>query len=375
VKKLVNVIQKYAWGSLTSIPELLGQVPSGNPQAELWMGAHPLASSKFEATLEPLNLAIAANPMSVLGARVVEQFGPQLPYLLKVLAAKEPLSLQAHPSKAQAEIGFTDENARDIPLSDSNRNFKDNNHKPELIVAHSPFVALCGFRPVSASVQLLESAAPALAHLLKEQGLGRFVASVLERKCDHLLPQLHHGLASAISGFELDVHWANVIRAKYPNDSGLIVSLLLNCVELQPQQGLFLGAGNLHAYLQGTGIELMANSDNVLRGGLTAKHVDVPQLLSVLLFEDTLPKIIGPNKSGVFETPVNDFRLSIVQLHGPEMKFKRVGPEILLVTDGMIEGPVSLKKGESVFVPFSDGDYVLTGNGTLYRAEVGLQER
>lgn len=370
MKKLVNTIQNYAWGSHHAIPELLKKAPNGSPQAELWIGAHHLAPSIIEESKEPLDACIKRDSLSALGSHSMARFGTQLPYLLKVLAAKEPLSLQAHPSLTQAKQGFVDENSRHIPLGDSTRNFKDDNHKPELIVAHSPFVALCGFRPIESTVLLMESIAPKLAFQIKELGLKTFVSKVLGTENDLLVSELTTGLTRNIPGFERDIHWGNVISKKYPNDIGLVVAMLLNCIELEPHEGLFLGAGNLHAYLEGTGIELMANSDNVLRGGLTSKHIDVKMLLSVLQCNDNRPIILNPQPNGIYDTPVDDFRLSLIHLSGTKT-MKCRGPEILLVTNGTIKTPMSIDAGESVFVPFSDGDYELSGDATLYRAEIG----
>jgi mannose-6-phosphate isomerase len=371
MKKLINSIQNYDWGSHTALPEFLGRTPDGLPQAELWMGAHPKAPSRLEGVPETLNLHIQSNATATLGPKALARFGPQLPYLLKVLAAKEPLSLQAHPSLAQAQRGFRDEENRAIPLHAPNRNFKDENHKPELIVAHSDFVALCGFRPLQQTLSLLSKCAPNLKPILQEQGLSKFVAQALRGNLLAFESELRRGLEQDSEEFRLEFHWINELAKKYPRDPGLTVALLLNCVELKPSQGLFLGAGQLHAYLSGTGFELMANSDNVLRGGLTSKHVDIELLLSLLTFEAKLPKIIEPDSDGCYPTPVEDFALSRLTISGPKFLTPR-GPEILLVTKGLLKADFELRAGESAFVPFSRGPYQLDGAATVLRAEVGL---
>ena len=378
--RLKNPVQPYAWGSPTAIPQLLGVEPSGAPQAELWLGAHPSAPSEVVGD-GPLDAVIARAPAALLGGPVVARFGPGLPFLLKVLAAAQPLSLQAHPSLAQAKEGFAREEAAGVPRTAAHRNYKDANHKPELICALGPFHALCGFRRVADSVALLRALGLPLADRLEREGLKATLAHVMT------LPEAERkALAASVAeacaarppkGFEAECAWGVKLAKQYPGDVGLVGALLLNLVTLQDGEALYLPAGNLHAYLEGLGVELMANSDNVLRGGLTPKHVDVPELLSVLSFEDGPAKVLTPAGApeAVYETPAPEFRLSRVDVAGP-VTLARRGPEVLLVTRGEVDvtcgGEVlDLAQGESVFVGADEDTLELDGEGRVFRATVG----
>jgi mannose-6-phosphate isomerase len=385
MQRLVNVIQRYAWGSLTAIPQLLGAAPDGQPQAELWLGAHPSAPSQTPAGRR-LDALIAEAPQRLLGAATVERFGPRLPFLLKVLAAAQPLSLQAHPSLPQARAGFAREEAAGVPRHAGHRNYKDENHKPEIICALTPFRALCGFRRVSETARLLRALGLDTS-TLERQGLRAYFEQVMtlpKAAQATLVAGAVERAKTPVPGFEAECSLAVHLAAAYPGDVGLIGALLLNLVTLAPGEALFLGAGNLHAYLEGTGIELMANSDNVLRGGLTPKHVDVPELLSVLKFEDGPAVRLVPRGAGeaVYETPVPDFRLSRVEVGG-EVRLAARGPQVLLVVEGEVtvsarplphagagEG-ARLKRGESVFIGADEGDVTLSGAGVVFRATPG----
>lgn len=384
MQRLVNVIQRYAWGSVTALPQLLGVPPDGQPQAELWLGAHPSAPSQT-ATGRRLDALIAEAPQRLLGAATVERFGPQLPFLLKVLAAARPLSLQAHPSLLQAQAGFAREEAAGIPRTAGHRNYKDENHKPEIICALTPFRALCGFRRVSETAQLLR-ALGLDATTLESAGLRAYLEQVmtLPKGAQANLVAGAAGRATRpVPGFEAECSLAVHLAAAYPGDVGVIGALLLNLVTLAPGEALFLGAGNLHAYLEGTGIELMANSDNVLRGGLTPKHVDVPELLSVLRLDDGPAVKLSPRGApeGVYETPAPDFRLSRVAVEG-EVRLAARGPQVLLVVEGEVavsasrhpqgeEGGLRLERGASVFIGADEGDVTMAGSGVVFRATPG----
>ncbi|MEW6430650.1 MAG: mannose-6-phosphate isomerase, class I [Myxococcota bacterium] len=379
--RLVNPVQPYAWGSPTAIPALLGVPPTGAPQAELWLGAHPSAPSQVAGD-GGLDAAIARAPARLLGEAVVARFGARLPFLLKVLAAAQPLSLQAHPSLAQAKEGFAREEARAVPRGAAHRNYKDANHKPELICALGEFHALCGFRRLADSVALFRGlGATSLADRLERDGLKASFAHVMTR------PETERrSLASSIAeacaarppdGFEAECAWGVRLAQQYPGDVGLVGALLLNLVTLREGEALYLPAGNLHAYLEGVGVELMANSDNVLRGGLTPKHVDVPELLGVLSFEDGPAKVLTPvgAPEAVYETPAPEFRLSRVDVAGP-VTLPRRGPEVLLVVRGAVEAScggevLDLAQGESVFVGADEGALELDGEGRVFRATVG----
>jgi mannose-6-phosphate isomerase len=378
VTRLENQIQPYAWGSLTAIPSLLGVAPTGQPQAELWLGAHPLAPSRLDG--RPLDALISERPEAALGPASVARFGPRLPFLLTVLAAAQPLSLQAHPSRAQALAGFERENAAGVPLTAAHRTYKDDNHKPELLCALTPFRALCGFRAVDATRALLRALeVPRLEPLLatfEARGLeGLFHALMRLPRPD--AASLVEAIAAAclhhpVRGFEAECATAATLAQAYPGDVGVVGALLLNLVQLHPGEALALGAGNLHAYLEGTGVEVMANSDNVLRGGLTPKHVDVPELLRVLDFSSGPAPIVRPRGApeGVYETPFPDFRLSRLEVGGP-LTLSRLGADVLLCTEGHVTvNDLPLARGHSAFARFDEGPLRVDGAGTLFRATV-----
>ncbi len=360
MEKLSNRIQGYAWGSRTAIPTLLGVPPTGAPQAELWLGAHPSAPSTVSDG-RTLDAFIAQAPSRILGVKVAERFEGRLPFLLKVLAAAEPLSLQAHPSLEQARVGFAAENAAGIPVAAPHRNYRDANHKPEIICALTPFRALCGFRRVADTVRLFDALGLDTSVLVR-QGLAAYFKQLMTS------PHLESlAAAKTVEGFEAECALARQLAAKYPGDAGVIGALLLNLVELQPGEALYLDAGNLHAYVEGTGIELMANSDNVLRGGLTPKHVDVAELLKVLNFTDGPPNVLR----GEYPTPVADFSLSRLNVEGSTPL--AAAAQILLVTDGEVTlSGATLRRGESVFLGADETGLVLTGRATVFRATAGL---
>ncbi|WDT55530.1 mannose-6-phosphate isomerase, class I [Streptomyces sp. G7(2002)] len=397
--RLANTVRPYAWGSTTALPELLGTTPTGEPQAEMWMGAHPGAPSRIDRGAGPVSLAevIDAAPEAELGADAVRAFGPRLPFLLKLLAAGSPLSLQVHPDRAQAEEGFADEERRGVPIDAGHRNYKDANHKPELIVALTPFDGLCGFRHPDRAADLLEGLGvddlkpyvDILRATPEEDALREVLTAVLSAE--------HHAIAGTVErtavaadqlaakgGPHADAYAAYAVLAHhYPGDPGVLAAMLLNHVRLQPGEALFLGAGIPHAYLSGLGVELMANSDNVLRCGLTPKHVDVPELLKVVRFEAGDAGVLRPEDvdgEEVYETPIDEFRLSRFALApgaAPHPLASRT-PQILLCTAGTVqlrdaddesEAGLTLAPGESVFVPAGER-IALSGDGTLFRATV-----
>lgn len=376
MERLDNVIQRYAWGSQTAIPSLLGRDPDGQPQAELWLGAHPSAPSRVRGG-ETLEQVIAQSPERLLGEASVQRFGPRLPFLLKVLAAGQPLSLQAHPSLAQAQAGFAREEASGLPRDAPNRNYRDANHKPEIICALTDFHALCGFRRVADSVRLFKDLGLDTA-LLEGAGLRAYFQHVMtlpKEAQGALVDQLVAGAREPVRKFEAECQLALRLAALYPRDIGIVGALLLNLVRLAPGEALYLDAGNLHAYLEGTGVELMANSDNVLRGGLTPKHVDVPELLSVLDFVDGPAKVLWPGAraEAVYVTPAPDFRLSRVTVEGQPVALPARGAQLLLVVEGevVMKGEL-LKRGDSVFLGADEGEVSLTGTGLVFRATAGV---
>ncbi len=394
-----NRIRPYAWGSRTAIAELMGEPsPSPHPQAELWLGAHPGDSSVLlgEHGDLPLIDAIAQDPVAMLGRRGHDAFDSRLPFLLKVLAAAEPLSLQAHPSAEQAERGFAAEEAAQIPLTSARRNYRDSSHKPELICALTPFDALCGFRLPATTVRLLAALqVPQLDHylgLLSGQpdvhGTRALFSSLITIPPVALGPLLSAVLTACIDKvrrgdeFTPEYRTALELGERYPGDPGVLASLLLNRVTLQPGQALYLPAGNLHAYLSGTGIEIMANSDNVLRGGLTPKHVDVPELMKVLDFTPAEVEVLDGDPVGehewVYPTPAAEFRLSRMQLNGDRLQMGHDGPQVLLTVDGKLEVTdetgrhLAVPRGHSVWIAAGDGPVWLSGEGSAVRATDGL---
>jgi mannose-6-phosphate isomerase len=369
------------------------------------MGAHPLGPSRLKASGATLLDHIAQDPTRALGAEVSRRFAGRLPFLFKVIAAAEPLSLQAHPSAEQAREGFAREEAAGVPLTARSRNYKDDSHKPELVCALTPFVALCGFRAAKESLALLsalelEGLEGPLAELRKApdaRGLRRFfelLYGLPEAERQRLVQSALRGaerlggkavppLSAEQLGLSLD--WLPRLAALHPKDAGVIGALLLNVIELQPGEAIFLPAGNLHAYLQGTALELMASSDNVLRGGLTPKHVDVPELLGILSFEPHLPEVlrgdpaVGADRQELtFETPTAEFCFSEVRLGGAHSREWQGGggPEILLCLEGPVRlsrggHELELRPGQSVFCDAAGAPYSALGSGRLARARVG----
>jgi len=394
---LACTVMPYAWGSRTAIATLQGRpVPSPTPEAELWMGAHPLAPSRLmrEGRSTDLAAVIADDSTRELGASVRARFGARLPFLLKVLAAEEPLSLQAHPTEAQARAGFEDEERRAVPLTAPHRNYKDPHHKPELISALTPFEALCGFRRAGETLALFdELGVPDRHGFLAPLRMSPDAAGLAEsfRTLMTLPPARALEVTTQVvdacrvySGrFDAECRWAVRLTEKYPGDRGIVCALMLNFVRLEPGEAIYLGAGNLHAYLHGVGIEIMASSDNVLRGGLTPKHVDVSELLEVLDFRDEPVAVVRPRPFDscevVWDTPAPDFRLSRIDSQDDPIRREVHGPEILFCTRGELKlaparvGPwIRLGQGASAFVPADAGGYSLTGQGTIFRATAGL---
>ncbi|MFG2760639.1 mannose-6-phosphate isomerase, class I [Streptomyces wuyuanensis] len=381
--RLSNTVRPYAWGSTTLIPELLGAAPTGEPQAEMWMGAHPGAPS--QTGRGSLHDIIGADPARELGRPALEAFGPRLPFLLKLLAAGAPLSLQVHPDRAQAQEGFAAEEKAGVPLGAPHRNYKDDNHKPELVCALTPFDGLCGFRPPAEAADFIagldvDSLKPYvdLLHAHPEEAaLREVLTAVLSADPE----EMAHTVAEAAAAAErLGGPYAPFagIAHHFPGDPGVIAAMLLNHVRLQPGEALFLGAGVPHAYLGGLAVEIMANSDNVLRCGLTPKHVDVPELLRVVRFEAGDPGVLRPEASPsgeeLYDTPIDEFRLSrFVRPEGAApVDLTLPTPQILLATAGRPRaGELTLAPGESVFVPAGE-KVELSGTGTVFRATVAV---
>ncbi|MGR6779823.1 mannose-6-phosphate isomerase, class I [Moritella viscosa] len=387
--RMHNIIQNYAWGSTTSIESLFGIAnPEGKHQAEIWMGAHPNGCSQINVAgkITCLKAFIETDRATIVGEATDKQFG-ELPYLFKVLAAENALSIQVHPSKAQAEIGFSKEEEASIPLSASHRNFKDPNHKPELVYALTPYQAMNGFREFAEIISLfraldaseLHSLVIALENNQNEAGLGQFFEAMLslQRETKDTAVKTLLVYAERHKG---DPLFALILALaeQYPGDIGLFSPLMLNVLTLQPGEAMFLDACTPHAYIKGTGLEIMANSDNVLRAGLTPKHMDIAELVASTRFiptqADTL--LLAPEQSegGLhYPIPVPDFKFSVYQ-NQRSIKLTTTSAEILLALDASLTvhhcngETLTIDKGESVFIPAYTGNYTASSTSRFARA-------
>jgi mannose-6-phosphate isomerase len=399
---LDNPIQRYPWGSVSGLTDSLGiPNPDGGPLAEVWMGAHPKAPSvvMYHGDRRRLDELIAERPAAFLGKRAAERFGKGLPFLLKGISAAAPLSIQAHPSRHKAERGYERENIAGIPLDAPDRNYRDRNHKPEMVVALTPFEGLFGFRPIDEVIGNIALALPGkFPHQLErlERNPGRVELSVLfysimssggtERK------ELLSSAMSAISGIlgnagvepsrRASFEWILRLGGLYPEDMGALAPLFMNHMTLEPGEALYVAPGELHGYFRGEALELMANSDNVLRGGLTSKHIDLPELISVLDFDSFRPQpfraaVAANARAGAeeefFPLVAPDFRLSRITPGGHRLARRGTGPEIILCTEGRAalsdgSGTLVLERGEAAFVRADSGGWSIEGNCVVHRA-------
>ncbi|WP_460708467.1 mannose-6-phosphate isomerase, class I [Myceligenerans halotolerans] len=398
--RLANTVQPYAWGSTDAIPRLLGTEPDGSPAAEMWLGAHASAPS-LAATGDgdmPLDELVRQDPERMLGRRVTDRFGPRLPFLLKVLAADQALSLQVHPEPHAARQGFDQENRDGIAIGSSQRSFHDDQHKPEMLVALTQFEALAGLRAAHTILKLLdgldgklvdsisrtlrrdpspEGLREAMEHLLaarQDAGCAADIAATvvsIERRLD------------AGSPYERADRTVVDLAEQHPGDPGAIASLLMNRVTLEPGEALFTPAAEVHAYLSGVGIEIMASSDNVLRAGLTTKLVDADALVRCTSFAPRPPAVPERTTAGrhgqihTFRAPVDEFVLSTASVTSDEnVTLPHDGPRIVLVLDGAIDlvcengSTTAMTQGDAVFVPHSAGRLTAAGTGSLVCASV-----
>jgi mannose-6-phosphate isomerase len=399
VYSMKNPIRNYAWGSYDGVSTYAGiAVERGKPSAEVWMGAHPDAPSLVqtpEGTWVALHKFISDFPLSMLGEEIFSEYG-ELPFLFKVLSASMPLSIQVHPDKEKATAGYERERAAGIPRTAPECNYRDRNHKPELAVALSSLSALCGFRDCAEACALL---GPELADyfgfdvthpqdslrniLRKALALKEKEKLVVEERVKARARELSAGTdpTAALAGRTVLLCYEH-----YPHDPGAISPFFMSIIRLERGQGLFIPAGVMHAYLGGTILEIMATSDNVIRGGLTQKHMDVEDLVRVLDFE-AVPLLVPPTSSEngcvetVWETPAREFALSRLDLSpsGP-CRCSTEGPEILLCTQGEAKVLCSsseyiLRRGESVFIGASCPSYSVSGTAVVYRARPGSETR
>jgi mannose-6-phosphate isomerase len=399
IRILRNPIQNYSWGSKSFIPQLTGETtPENTPQAELWMGAHPKAPSLVwhDGEWVPLPKLIREDPEGVLGKSVAKKFLNKLPFLFKVLAAEKPLSIQAHPNRDQARQGFSRENSWGVPLNAPHRNYKDDNHKPEIICALTPFWALIGFRKLEEIVALTDQlGVSSFSDRIMDSGgqvyhesLRRLFTDLLTMNRDNQRRMVAEVVescekhASADKAFE----WTVKLNRAYAGDTGVLSPLFMKIVCLEPGgEAMYIPSGQLHSYLEGAGIELMANSDNVLRGGLTPKNIDVPELLDILDFSASERCLLNPergmNGEKLYPCPAEEFMLSTISLNegtvflSPEKR----SVEMMICTEGeakIIDSDrredLSLNKGTAIIVPASAGPYRIEGTCTLYKATVPL---
>ena len=389
---LENPVRPYAWGSRTTIADLLGRpVPAPHPEAELWMGAHPGDPSRIGD--ETLVDVLAKDPVGQLGADVAARWDGRLPFLMKVLAAEEPLSLQAHPSAEQAAEGYAREEKQGIPRDGATRNYPDPTPKPELVCALTEFHALAGFRDPHRTVELLRAVeTPGLSPYVEllaadpnREGLRALFTTWItlpQPAIDALLPELLDECVLHVKDhgpFELECRTVLELGESYSGDAGVLAALLLNRLVLGPGEAIFLPAGNLHAYLHGTALEILANSDNVLRGGLTPKHVDVPELLRVLDFGFGDMTVTTGERNGarhVYRTTASEFELSRVEWQKGDTDpviLPAGTPRIVATIDGDMTAAtptqkVPLPRGRALWIPASDPEVTLTPAGTWTRA-------
>jgi mannose-6-phosphate isomerase len=394
---LENRIKEYSWGSKSFIPELLGELsPAKRPMAEMWMGTHQSGPSMavYNNQSVPLEKLIGENPSGILGDYIAGKFSNKLPFLFKVIAAEKPLSVQAHPNMEQAKAGFLRENMGKKPMDRGDRNYRDENHKPELICALRPLWALKGFRDLEEIIDIMErlgvNAELQEAEILRKQpgveGLKGFFIALMGIERDRRR-NLLGGIVAKIEDLGLsspEYEWIKRLSKEYPGDLGVMSPLFLNLVRLNPTEAMYIHPGELHSYLEGAGLELMANSDNVIRGGLTSKHIDPPELVNILDFAPRKPDILTPKGIDGHEKfyPVTEeeFMLSVISLGGRGEAYESRGSrgaEIMICTDGEARvtdighGEIlEFKRGMSIFIPASVERYLIRGEAVIYKASV-----
>ncbi|WP_028862716.1 mannose-6-phosphate isomerase, class I [Psychromonas aquimarina] len=387
--KMSNTIQNYDWGSKSAMQDLFAfQNKAQQAQAELWMGAHANGCSQLSVGDDLIKLSdfIAQDPMLILGEKTAHEFG-QLPYLFKVLAAEKALSVQVHPNKQQAQAGFAKEDKLEIPHNAFNRNYKDANHKPEVVFALTEYLAMNGFRNMQQIVEDFQSIdipeikplLQAFASDLTAGGLQNFFQAMLLLEGEHKARAVQALIVYAHNNRHLPLFALIAELARqYPGDIGLFSPLMLNVLTLQPGEAMFLDACTPHAYIKGTGLEIMANSDNVLRAGLTPKYIDVPELLANTLFcskaaEELLLKPQADAGWQNYIVPAADFKLSIAD-NVEDLCVKVNSAEIIFAVDAPLRvnhgdgSTITINKGESLFIPAYAVDYQVSSSGQLARA-------
>lgn len=383
----------YAWGSVCALQEFLQQDCDGQPLAELWYGAHHGAMSHLDSG-PGLAQVVQTDPVGVLGKSTARRFGHQLPFLLKMIAPAAPLSLQVHPSRARAQEMFAAEEALGLPLDDARRNYKDQNHKPELVYALTRFEALCGFRAARRAAELFECLeAPLAQHIYSTlvanpgaQGIAQVFSELLDadtrpepcavnQVVEACRAHVQAGTSPSLRAYRT----VDQLQVAYPSDPGVVASLLLNPVTLHPGEALFVPAGWVHAYMQGTAVELMASSDNVLRCALTQKHIDIPELLACVDYVAAPPIRLAPERVSdtavIYYAPVDDFELCVVNLTFMSCPIPGRGARIVLCLKGQAtltteEHCLTVQAGQAVFVRSDEGSLRAEGQGMLVQAGV-----
>jgi len=393
--EMKNTIKNYAWGSKIFLSKLMRtDAPINTPQAELWMGTHKQGVSKIKRigdkdhTWDSLENIITEQKEQMLGRYVAKNFEGQLPFLFKVLAIDHPLSIQVHPNAKQAKQGFANENRQSIPLTAANRNFKDEHDKPELIVALTPLWAMCGFLPFETIKNNFKTIAGDYLFKIKHSEkssneISTFFYNLLHLSNSEIITLITSAVNFA-SKQEDKIHWQWVkkLSSLYKDDVGVLAPLFLNTVCLKPYEAIFIQPGVLHAYLDGNAVEIMCNSDNVIRGGLTVKHIDKEKLIEIVTFNSEEVHYIEPvekkSNEWLYKTPAISFLLSRYNIKKIIETIVK-GPEILLCIKGEViirQNNVEhcLKSGMSVFVAHSAKSYTLDGNGEIFKAFIENQE-
>ena len=395
MRRLEPARQRYAWGSTSAIPALLGRADDGAPWAEAWYGSHPAGPARV-AEGGVLSELIDAEPARLLVEDIIWRFGRRLPFLLKLIAPEQPLSLQVHPSQAQAAEGYAREDEAGIALDHPCRNYKDTNHKPEMVLALTRFQAVAGFRAPRRAVEVLAGLDSPLARRMRRTlrlnptryGIRQVFSDVVSaatrpspQEIDALVTEIAARFEAGTSpSLRVD---SNVVKMAdtFPGDPGIAAALLLNPVTLQPGEALFVPAGSVHAYISGLGVEVMASSDNVLRAGLSAKHIDVPEMLACVDYVAAPPVRPAPEylsrATRAYYAPVDDFELMVTTVVAADgrLPVPGRGPRILLAVEGAMTlvtqaDTQTLAQGEAVFVGADERSLSVEGEGTLVQADV-----
>ncbi|MBK8459065.1 MAG: mannose-6-phosphate isomerase, class I [Micropruina sp.] len=399
MQRLHGTLQRYTWGTVDAIPAILGREPDGTPVAEYWLGAHESSPSILPGIHNlPLSEHVAQRH-EILGQKPLAAFGAQLPFLMKILSANQPLSIQAHPSREQAQEGWARENRENVPLHSPERTYRDAWPKPEIMIAVEEFHTLAGFRDPIETAEIFRGLGVA-------DSLGSVIGPLTERKGPAALAEVFLDVLSLDGDRRLLVNEVAVAALQhrdddgpvgeaartvleldehFPSDPGILAALLMNRLVLRPGEALFVPAGEMHAHLRGTGIEVMANSDNVIRGGLTSKHIDVEELIRVVHFVPTVPEVITPRRTrpGVLKylTPCSEFevwRLDLSSQPEPIRIPGRGSARILLNIEGTatishVGETLALNKGEAAFISAEDQDLQITGHGDVYGVSSGIR--